>query len=147
MKATPQAHLARAELEEGEPVAGREPVVETDRARVYCPAEVLQQEEGWGGGGSSGGNNLSRARGIAGEEASSAAFQGQVGCEEGMPHAKAASSLCLRLPTTFPGEFSPCPHPELSTLVSHPHSWSLACSCPSQWDAPPNCRLLLLPSV
>lgn len=85
VKATPQAHLATAGLEEDEPVAGREPVVETDRACVYCPAEVLQQEEGWGGGGSSGGNNLSRARGIAGEEAISAAFQGQVGCEEGMP--------------------------------------------------------------
>lgn len=77
-------------------------MVETDRARVYCPAEVLQQEEGWGGGGSSGGNNLSRARGIAGEEASSTALQGQVGCEEGMLRAKAASSLCLQLPTHLP---------------------------------------------
>lgn len=81
---------------------GARNVVETDRVHVYCPAEVLQQEGGWGG------EEAAQAETIyleheeqLGREANSATFQGQVGCEEGMPSAKAA---CLLPPTS---EFSP----------------------------------------
>ena len=43
-----------------------------------------------------------------GREASSAAFQGQVGREEGMPSAKAASGPCL-VPPTFPAALESSP--------------------------------------
>lgn len=83
-----------------------------------------------------------------GREASSAAFQGQVGREEGMPSAKAASSPCL-LPPTFPAalESGPAVAAQSRAHVSSPHSQAPAWGYPSQWDSPPDCRFYLLLNV
>lgn len=153
MKATPRAHLARAGLEEGEPVAGREPGT---WLRQIGPVFTVQQrccnrKRGGEGGGSSDGNNLSGARGTAGEEASFAAFQGQVECEEGMPGARAASSLCLWLPiphSLWPQNSVPLSLPTARPLVSHPQAilgLSTALPFPAGWLT--NCRVYLLLKV
>ena len=48
--------------------AGSQGLVERDRASVYCPAaRCCNRKRAGGGAGSSGGNNLSGARGTAGE--------------------------------------------------------------------------------
>lgn len=69
---------------------------------------MLQQEEGWGE------NEAAQAETIylehkeqLGREASSAAFQGQVGREEEMPGAKAASSPVSCHPPTPPPSLQP----------------------------------------
>lgn len=76
-----------------------------------------------------------------GREASSAAFQGRAGREEGMPGAKAASSPCL-VPPIFPAalESSLAIVAQSRAHVNHPHSQALAWGCPSRWDNPPDCR-------
>lgn len=74
---------------------------------IALPAEVLQQEEGWGE------EEAAQAETIyleheeqLGREASSAALQGQVRCEERMPGASAASSPWL-LPPASPLPWNP----------------------------------------
>lgn len=57
-----------------------------------------------------------------GREVSSAAFQGQVGCEEGMPGAKAASGPCLLLPASLqPQNPAPRPRQGRRSAISSPH--------------------------
>lgn len=80
-----------------------------------------------------------------GREASSAAFQGQVGREEGMPSAKAASGPCLVSPT-FPAalESSPAVVAQSRARCQPFPPQSPAWGCPSHWDSPPDCRFYLL---
>lgn len=58
-----------------------------------------------------------------GREASSAAFQGQVGREEGMPSAKAASGPCLVPPPPSLQPWNPAllSSPRAEPVVSHSH--------------------------
>lgn len=153
VKATPRSHLARAGPEEGEPVAGSAPGTWW---RLIGPMFTAQQrccnrKRGGEGGGSSGGNNLSGARGTAGEEASFATFQGQVECEEGMPSARAASSLCLWLPiprSLWPQNSVPLSSPRARPLVSQPQaSLGLSMVLPFSAGWLTNCKVYLLPRV
>lgn len=149
VKATPRAHLARAGLEEGEPVAGGEPGT---RWRQIGPVFTAQprccnRKRAGEGGGSSGGNNLSGARGAAGEEASSAALQGQARCVDGIPGAKAASGLRLPTPSRGPVNSVPLSSPTAEPAGQPSPLLALSLGLPFPVGCPPDCRAYLLPSA
>lgn len=116
----PQAHLAG--LDWRRVSCGRQAAraaVETDRARVYCPAGGCTRRAARGGGGGSGGNSLFRAQGMAGEGS-----RHMAGCllrknkwdmSKGCPVPKRTADFIPALPTT---------------CLATPPYMQLSCPCP-----------------
>lgn len=116
--------------------------MEIDRARVYCPAEVLRQEGGWE-------EEAAQAETIylgheeqLGREASAvAAFQGQVRCEEGLSGAKAAAVTASCLPTGPAA--SPTSRPTAPAPSRAGPAPRLHVGLPFPGRHPPGCRFCL----
>lgn len=113
-------------------------MVETYRAGVYCPAEVLQQEEDWGRG-----RQLRRKQFIW-------SMRNSWGGRSAPLLSKAKWDVrkgCLSPAPCFPAASESSPASSPGSSVSHLQSSSPAQGCPSQWDAPPDVGLYLLLNI